>query len=230
MSSMSRTVAMPALRRRAPRGPRRPAEAVSAEAKAADAPQRSTARLRQLLLVVAAALVVGAIFLPLWGMTLASVQYPEGLRMIVYPTRLTGDIREINMLNHYIGMIQISEDFFAELKLLPVFFAVIALAAFGAAFVRRIWATALPLVLMAGVAVYGFWSMNRRLHQFGHDLDPMAAMKIEPFTPPMIGENQIAQFGTYSYFSWGTALPIIAGLLVTAALWLDVHARRTGEL
>lgn len=184
--------------------------------------------MKRLLLLGAAALVLLAIFLPLWGMVLVSVQYPEGLRMVVYPMWIRGDITEINLLNHYIGMAEISDDYFSELRVLPLLFGGIALTLVVAALVRKTWAMVLPLVAMAGAAVYGFWSMNYRLHQFGTDLDPMAAMKIEPFVPPMLGSNTIAQFATYSYFSWGTFLPMLAGLVVAHILWLDLRERRWG--
>ena len=180
-------------------------------------------RVRAGLMALAAVLVVGATFLPLWGMTLVSVQYPEGLRMVIYPTHIRGDITEINLLNHYIGMAEISDDYFRELKIIPALFAAIGIAALGGALVRRTWATLVPLVLMAATAAYGFWSMRSRLYQFGHDLDPMAPMDIEPFTPAMIGSHTIAQFASYAYFSWGTFLPMIAGALICAALWLDLR-------
>ena len=64
--------------------------------------------------------------------------------------------------------------------------------------------------------------MQRRLYQFGHDLDPMAAIQIDPFTPPMLGDNQIAQFATYAYFDWGTILPLVAGVLVALVLAADL--------
>lgn len=174
-------------------------------------------------MVGAAALMVAAAFLPLWGMTLVSVQYPEGLRMVIYPDHIRGDITEINLLNHYIGMAEISNDYFQELQVIPALFAGIAVAVLGGAVVRRVWATAVPLLLMAATAGYGFWSMRLRLHQFGHDLDPMAPIEIEPFTPAMIGEHMIAQFATYAYFSWGTFLPMLAGALICGALWLDLR-------
>jgi copper chaperone NosL len=181
---------------------------------------------KSLLQVGAAACVAAAIFLPLWGMTLVSVQYPEGLRMHVYPMRITGDITEINMLNHYIGMAQISNAFFVELKVIPLLFAAIGVACLAAAFMRRVWMDALPLVMMAATALYGFVSMYRRLYQFGHDLDPKAAIDIAPFTPPMFGTNTLAQFATHSYFSWGTFLPLIGGVLAAVALWLDFRSGR----
>jgi hypothetical protein len=183
-------------------------------------------RYRLPIVVLSAGLVAAAIFLPLWGMTLVSTQYPEGLRMVVYPTTIRGDIREINALNHYIGMTPISDDFFTELRLLPIAFGLTAAVALLGGLARRAWATALPLVCMAALAAYGFWSMQRRLYQFGHDLDPTAAIDITPFTPPMLGQNQIAQFASYSYFSWGTILPVIAGVLLAAVLLADLRAQR----
>src|SRR5690606_22233144 len=112
------------------------------------------------LMIAAAALVLAAIFLPLWGMTLASIQYPDGLRMVIYPTSIRGDITELNLLNHYIGMAEISDDFFAELRVIPVLFVAIAIAALGGAMVRRLWASVIPLMLMLGTAVYGLSSMR----------------------------------------------------------------------
>jgi copper chaperone NosL len=181
---------------------------------------------RRWLLVAAGLLAALAMLLPLWGMTLVSTQYPEGLRMVVYPNHIRGDIDELNALNHYIGMTRISDGFFTELRLLPLGFGLVAATCLLATFVRRIWADLLPLALMAAVGGYGLWSMTHRLYQFGHDLDPTAAIRIAPFTPPMLGQNQIAQFATYSYFSWGTFLPIVAGGLVTLVLIADLGARR----
>lgn len=181
----------------------------------------------QPLLAAAGALVAAAVFLPLWGMTLVSTQYPEGLRMVIYPTRIVGDITEINVLNHYIGMAEITNAYFVELSILPLLFATIATACLAASMVRHPWATAMPLLMMGGTAAYGFWSMKRRLYQFGHELDPAAPIDIEPFTPRMLGEHTLAQFATYSYFDWGTFLPMLAGALAGAALWLQLRALRT---
>ena len=184
---------------------------------------RFVTKWRTALLVTAAALTAAAIFLPLWGMTLVSTQYPEGLRMVVYPSRITGDLGEINALNRYIGMTPIATGFFTELRLLPAAFATIAALTLAAAWLRRRELAAAALLLMGAVAAYGFWSMHRRLYQFGHELDPSAPITIDPFTPPMVGLNQIAQFASYSYFSWGTFLPMISGFLVALVLAAEVR-------
>lgn len=180
------------------------------------------------MLVAASCLTAASVLLPLWGMTLVSTQYPDGLRMVVYATHIRGDLAELNLLNHYIGMRAITDELFVELKLLPVLFGLSAAACLGAALARGVWVRMVPLALMAGTAVYGLASMHRRLYQFGHDLAPSAPIRIAPFTPPALGTHQIAQFATYSYFSWGTFLPLVAGLLVVSTIWLDLRAPRIG--
>lgn len=172
-------------------------------------------RTRTWLLLLAAFLVTAATVLPLWGMTLVSTQYPEGLRMVVYPGRIVGDIAELNALNHYIGMRPIADDLFLELVYLRPALLLLSALLVGAALVREArWLAAVPLAALSVLGVGGLGIMYYRLWQFGHQLDPQAAITIEPFTPPMIGLNQIAQFATYSYFSWGIILPLVAALLV----------------
>ena len=179
-------------------------------------------RMRTPLLLVAALLLAAATMLPLWGMTLVSTQYPEGLRMVVYPTRIAGDLAEINALNHYIGMTPISDSFFIELRFLrPALLALSAVLVVAAAVRQTRWVTSIPLAGMAALGAGGLGIMRYRLWQFGHQLDPQAAITIDPFTPPMIGLNQIAQFATYSYFSWGFFLPVAAGLLVALVVLAD---------
>ena len=179
-------------------------------------------RRRTPLLLAAAVLLAAASLLPLWGMVLVSTQYPEGLRMVVYPTRIVGDLAEINALNNYIGMTPIADDFFVELRYLRPALLVLAGALALAALARRArWMPVLPLVGMIAMAAAGLGVMRYRLWQFGHQLDPQAPITIDPFTPPMVGLNQIAQFASYSYFSWGFFLPLVAGLLVALVVVAD---------
>jgi hypothetical protein len=184
-------------------------------------------RRRTPLLLLASLLLGAATLLPLWGMTLVSTQYPEGLRMVVYPSRIVGDLAEINALNHYIGMTPIADGFFVELRYLrPALLALAAMLVVAAALRQTRWLAAIPLAGLAALGAGGLGVMRYRLWQFGHQLDPQAAITIDPFTPPMVGLNQIAQFATYSYFSWGFFLPVAAGLLVALVVLADRrHAR-----
>ena len=183
---------------------------------------RAVSRARTPMLLGAALLVAAATVLPVWGMVLVSTQYPEGLRLVVYPAGIAGDLAEINTLNHYIGMTPISDGFFAELQYLrPVLLGVAAALALAAIARHTRWLTMLPLAVLAGLGVGGLGMMRYRLWQFGHQLDPQAAITIDPFTPPMIGLNQIAQFATYSYFSWGFFLPLAAAVLLALVVVAD---------
>lgn len=58
-----------------------------------------------LMLGGAALLLLISIFLPYWQLTLLAPQYPEGLKMQAYVNHISGDVDEIDELNHYIGMI-----------------------------------------------------------------------------------------------------------------------------
>ena len=72
--------------------------------------QKSSATgFRRYLFVVAALLLLVSIFLPYWKMTLLAPQYPGGLHVIAYVNELTGDVAEIDGLNHYIGMRPLNE-------------------------------------------------------------------------------------------------------------------------
>src|SRR5262245_7607772 len=54
--------------------------------------------------LLAAALAAASTMLPLWSMTMRAPQYPRGLHLYAYGSSLAGDVHEINILNHYIGM------------------------------------------------------------------------------------------------------------------------------
>src|SRR5262249_8358865 len=76
------------------------------------------------LIVIAALLLLPAYFLPLWKMTMFAPQYPDGLRLEIYSWKLVGgnggqDIKEINVLNHYIGMRDLAPADFTEFKWIP---------------------------------------------------------------------------------------------------------------
>ena len=62
-----------------------------------------------LLLSLAAILLIISIFFPYWNMKLEAPQYPKCLFVTAYVNRLEGDVKEIDGLNHYIGMRPLEE-------------------------------------------------------------------------------------------------------------------------
>jgi hypothetical protein len=181
---------------------------------------RLTPRAR-LLTAAAGVAMLAAIFLPLWQMTMISNQYPEGLRMWIYSYKLSGDLQEINTLNHYIGMHPLDADHFVELRILPFSFALGGLLCLLAALLRRRLITMLVLVggIISGLGSMGI--MFYELYNYGHNLDPKAAIDVPPFMPPPIGVNQLANFRVTTFFHLGSVLFLAAIVALMLALWIS---------
>ncbi|KAF0093241.1 MAG: hypothetical protein E1N59_3016 [Puniceicoccaceae bacterium 5H] len=168
----------------------------------------------RLWLILAVAALVGATVLPLWKIHLVAPQYQEGLQLTVYAWKLVGgnggqDLVEINNLNHYIGMKAIHAADFIEMKWIPFAFGLFAMLSFRAAVHGKM---SQVVDLMALFVYFGLFSMGSfayRMHQYGHDLDPKAPVTIEPFTPTILGTQQIANFVQ-------TSLPMIGSLFLFA--------------
>lgn len=168
-----------------------------------------------ILLLLSSIFMACSIPLPLWTFWVKSYQYPEGLVMHVYLYRVGGrDLVEINVLNHYIGMKEIKNEDFPQFKFFPFWIGGIALLTFVIALLRKKILVLIPMGLTAIFGIYGLYLLYSKLYDYGHNLSPKAAMKIPPFTPPIIGTNKFAQFTTLAYFSWGAYLIAISFFLM----------------
>lgn len=168
-----------------------------------------------------ATLIIISIFLPWWGMKFYAPQYREGLNIIVYPNKLEGEIDIVNSLNHYIGMQKFSQESFPELQYLAyvVFGFAVLVAIVGLLKSKKLLYGLLGLYVLGGVL--GLVRMNYWLSEFGTNLDPRAPITIDPFVPPIIGENTLANFVTHSYFTYGAYLLVLAFILMVYPLWKD---------
>ncbi|MBK8024945.1 MAG: cytochrome C [Chloroflexi bacterium] len=179
------------------------------------------------LLLIAAVLLVVSIASPYWGLVLQAPQYPGGLQMRVFVNYMTGDedprldeVREIDGLNHYIGMKSLYEAAAFERSIaLPGVIVMIATLGVVAFLNRRwVWLLALPTIAFPFVFLcdLAYW-----LNNYGQNLDPYAPLSsaIRPFTPPILGEGVIGQFKTIAYVDTGWYLAAgAAGLVVIALL------------
>jgi copper chaperone NosL len=174
-----------------------------------------------IIIVVSGILLVVSIFLPWWKMIFFAPQYPEGLNIIVYPYKLEGEIDIVNGLNHYIGMANFSEETFPELTYLPYIVGGYAFLTIITAILRKkFFLYGLICLYVLGGAL-GVWDLRKALRQFGTNLSPTAPIKIDPFIPPIIGENTVANFVTNSVLGLGAYLLIIAFILLLIPLWKD---------
>lgn len=188
-------------------------------------------QLRSRILVFAAAvLLVPSFLFPLYRMTLYSNQFPDGLVLKIYSYTLEGgqsgtrdDLREVNSLNHYIGMRPLLESDFSEFKWLPFGLGAFVLLALRAIAFGKMSKLVDLVVLFLYFALFSLWSFGHRLYQYGHVLDPMAAIKVAPFTPPLIGTRQIANFTVNNYP--GPATYLISASLVLMMVALAMSAR-----
>ncbi|MCB8945736.1 MAG: cytochrome C [Ardenticatenaceae bacterium] len=182
-------------------------------------------RLPTMLLGLAALFLLVSIFLPYWKMTLLAPQYPGGLEVEVYVNRLTGDVQEIDGLNHYIGMRPLGEAAQLERTVSMAAIAVLGLLVGSAVFIHTKWAAlmALPAVLMPYLflADMYFW-----MRHFGLNLDPTAPLSsaIKPFVPPIWGEGLVGQFKTIASFQIGLWLAFLAGVLIVTGLYFHRRA------
>jgi copper chaperone NosL len=184
----------------------------------------------RLALALVALALVPAIFLPVWEITLEAPQYPQGLTMQIYAHELKGDIGEINILNHYIGMHEIRADEFREFIFIPFFILRFAGFAVLAMLVARMPIAAigyLDYAIFGAVMLYDFqnWLTN-----YGTDLDPAAPLSMEPFSPSILGTTEIGQFAVRAMPGTGGWLMLAAGALGPVVLaWEFWRGRRAAR-
>jgi hypothetical protein len=188
-------------------------------------------RARVLVLVAVAVLLVGGT-LPLWRISLVAPQYAEGLSLDMYAWQIVAgnggqDLAEINTLNHYIGMKPIAQADFLEMKLLPFAIGAFALLGLRAAAVGRVMSLVDLAVMFVYFGAFSLGSFVYRLYTYGHQLDPHAPMKIEPFMPVVIGSQQIANFQQTSLPLAGTLCMGGFLLALLAAAWLAIRDGRS---
>ncbi len=188
--------------------------------------QSELSRTSRILLVAVALALLPSIFLPVWQITLHAPQYPDGLSVLIYPHTVGGELREVNLLNHYIGMQEIAPDEFPEFKFIPFFILRFFGFAVLAALVGRLPIAAigyLDFVVFGAVMLYVFqyW-----LTEYGHNLSPEAPITIEPFTPRFIGTTVVGNFTVTSMPSTGAILMFVAGALGPVILVYEWFRKR----
>jgi copper chaperone NosL len=187
----------------------------------------------RMLLVAALLLVLPCYLFPLYDMTMFAPQYPEGLRLHIYGYKLEGghggqDVKEINLLNHYIGMKDLETADFTEFKWIPFVVGAFGLLFLRTAVIGKIAHLLDVLVLYLYFGVFSLWSFAYKMYWYGHHLSPTASVKVDPFTPPLFGYKKLANFEVYSYPALGSyALAGVALLLMVALYlaWREARAR-----
>ncbi|HEY5691864.1 MAG TPA: hypothetical protein VIS49_10435 [Cyclobacteriaceae bacterium] len=181
----------------------------------------------KLLMLIGALLLTGLFIWPMWNITLHAPQYPDAIGMDIHIDRFAdakpNDIKNINIMNHYVGMKDIPESI-PEFTIFPYVAMGMILLGIVITIVGRpkLYVAWFGLMVVLGsIAMYDFYRWE---YEYGHELKENAAIKFtdkkgQPmaYQPPVIGSKMILNFravsmprlGAYAMFL-GMALSLLA--------------------
>lgn len=181
----------------------------------------------KLLMMLGALLLLPLFVLPLWNITLEAPQYPDNIGMDIYINRFKdaepNDIKNINIMNHYVGMEDIPETI-PEFAIFPKVILGMAILGLIIGFIgkRRLYLAWFLLMIVFGtIGMYDFHSWE---YEYGHNLKETAAIKFTTpdgkpmaYQPPLIGSKMILNFKAISMPRAGAYLMFLGmGLTVLA--------------
>lgn len=179
-------------------------------------------------IAISALLMVSGYFVPIWQILMWAPQYPEGLEMKIWIDNITGDVRIISALNHYIGMRHIEVSMFPEFKYMIYILGFII--AFGLAVVvinRRFMLVSFALIIIAAgiAALVDFYLWG---YDYGHNLDPTAAIVVPgmAYQPPVIGTKQLLNFTAFSGPDIGGWIFLASGIIAIGGLIYELYQSR----
>jgi hypothetical protein len=186
-------------------------------------PQRY--RLPKLLFAGAALLLLVSLLLPYWILQLSAPQFPEGLTITAYVNRLSGDVVELEGLNHYVGLGSFEDGAVLERTISVAAIIMLAGLVVAALYIHSRWVLVLVLPALL-FPVFFMADLQYWLWTYGHNLDSAApfAAAVGEFTPPLFGSAEIAQFDTMALPGWGFILALIASVLIAVGLYFHRKA------
>ncbi len=178
----------------------------------------------QLFMIVGSLLLLSLFIFPLWNITLEAPQYPDSIGMNIHINRfednMPNDIKNINIMNHYVGMEDIPE-VIPEFAIFPK--VVIGMAILGVIFgffgKKKMYVAWFTLMIILGsIGMYDFYMWE---YEYGHNLKETAAIKFTDeegnpmsYQPPLIGSKMILNFKAISMPRFGAYL-MFAGMFMT---------------
>ncbi|MBS1487276.1 MAG: hypothetical protein JST43_06765 [Bacteroidetes bacterium] len=176
---------------------------------------QSLHKISRMAVLICALSLLTAYFVPLWQILMWAPQYPEGLAMKIWINDLSGDVKIISALNHYIGMRAIDTSMFPEFKYLIYLVAIIIGVGVLAFLINRRWSLLafLAILVMAGFgALLDFYLWG---YDYGHNLNPEAPIRVPgmSYQPPLLGSKQLLNFLAFSG-------PDIGGWIFIIASWI----------
>ena len=178
-------------------------------------------------MMVGAFLLLSLFVFPLWNITLEAPQYPEPIGMDIWINKIAdhnpNDIKNINLMNHYVGMDEIPEHM-PEFDIFPIVIGVMSLLGLVIGFIGKKVLYIIWFVIMSVLGAAGMYDFYQWEYKYGHNLNPKAAIKFEDengdplaYQPPLIGNKIILNFKAKSWPMTGAYLLFLGmGLSVVA--------------
>jgi len=186
---------------------------------------KSLKPISRIAIAICALALISAYFIPLWQILMWAPQYPEGLEMKIWIDTLSGDVRTISALNHYIGMKHIEVEMFPEFGYMIYIVGFIIGFGLLTAIVNRrfMLASYVGLLVLTGIAaLVDFWLWG---YDYGHNLNPEAPIVIEgmAYQPPLIGTKVLLNFTAFSGPDVGGWVFIVAALVLFFILFYELR-------
>ncbi len=192
--------------------------------------QRRLSLTSRVITLIAAIVLIPTLFAPLYHMTLFSNQFPDGLNLYINAGSLEGgheegrdDLKEINTLNHYIGMKALDAADFPEFVWIPLAIGAFIVLCFRAAVIGRMWTLVDTFMLFIWFGMFSAWTFYSRMYAYGHRLDPTAPVRVPPFMPPLFGSEKMANFEVYNFPGLGSYCLFVFLVLLVVGMWLTLR-------
>jgi len=181
----------------------------------------------RIMMIVGALLLLGLFAFPMWKIMLKAPQYPQPIGMHIWVNKFKdaepNNIKNINILNHYVGMKPIPEQI-PEFEVFPIAIGIMSFLGvlIGLLGWRRLYlAWFIIMVILGSIGMYDFYNWE---YEYGHNLKENAPIQFtdesgEPmaYQPPLIGNKRILNFDA-------TSVPMAGSYLMFAGMFLTLVA------
>ncbi|WP_458701006.1 cytochrome C [Sulfurospirillum sp. 1307] len=165
---------------------------------------------------------IGVATTPIWYVALEAPNYPKesfpnGIPVYYHFDGFSGDVFEMETINHFIGMDPMERGapylrMIAPYALIFVALLFVLFMLYNSKILNLLMLipVSLPIIFLG---FYSYW-----LYWFGHHMHEWGAFKIKPFMPTVFGDGKVAQFTTHSYPTIGFWILIAISVLSLLAI------------
>ncbi|HET9053814.1 MAG TPA: hypothetical protein VFM90_06570 [Cyclobacteriaceae bacterium] len=184
--------------------------------------------LSRIIIITSALLMVSAYFVPLWQILMWAPQYPEGLEMKIWINTLSGDVKIISALNHYIGMKHIEVSMFPEFQYMIYLVGILIGVGLLSALINKRFMVLIYVLLIVTAGLAALVDFYLWGYEYGHNLDPTAPIVVPgmSYQPPLIGTKVLLNFTAFSGPDIGGWLFMVAGVMAVGVFVYEWYLGR----